>query len=207
MSETQSNSLTITRALAELKLLSKRIDRKIRNGTYVSWSTKNNRRKDDPVNDARSHYQSVVDLIGYRNRLKSKVVESNATTNVKIAGQTYTVADAIERKQSIANEKLLLQTLKQQRLSAKQQVDLHNQKERGHLQELLKANFGRDTSKLDPESTKQMEATFWENNKASLIDPLNLDDEIEKLETSIEDFESEVDFVLSESNSQTHIVV
>lgn len=117
----------------------------------------------------------------------------------------YTVANAIERKGSICYEKQLLNILKQQRLSATNQVERHNQQERLQLQELLKANFGRESGKLDPEATKSMEDTFWENNKASLIDPIEITPRIEKLENDIETFENEVDFVLSELNSQTYI--
>lgn len=203
----QVQSYTITRALAELKMLDKRINRKISSGVYVSQATKNNRRKGDPINKASEHYQSVMDLIRFRNSLKALVVASNASTVVKINGRTYTVAEAIERKSSIGYEKSLLNILKQQRLSAKNQVEQHNQRERGHLQKLMEANFGRDQSKVSKDDLNQMEQTFWENNKCELIDPLKIDEIVSQLETEIEGFETEVDFVLSESNSQTHITL
>jgi len=207
MSSSSDIKFTITRALAELKMLDKRILRKINEGVYVSQSTKNNRRKDDPVSKALPHFQSVNDLITFRNLLKSQVIESNATVFIKIGGKMYTVANAVERKGSIKYEKQLLAILKQQRLAATKLVERHNQQERLHLQELLKAHFGRENGKLDTDAAKAMEDSFWSNNKAALIDPLDISKRIESLENDIETFENEVDFVLSESNSQTYIDV
>jgi hypothetical protein len=49
--------------------------------------------------------------------------------------------------------------------------------------------------------------TFLKNNKAELVDPLGLQEVINTMEKSIQDFESNVDWVLSESNGRTMIVV
>lgn len=44
-------------------------------------------------------------------------------------------------------------------------------------------------------------------NEFEIIDPLNVKQQIEKLSNRIEEFESEVDAVLSESNATTFIEV
>jgi hypothetical protein len=41
----------------------------------------------------------------------------------------------------------------------------------------------------------------------SIVDPLGLADVIRNLETEIEDFKSNVDFVLSESNARTEVEI
>jgi hypothetical protein len=44
-------------------------------------------------------------------------------------------------------------------------------------------------------------------NKAEIVDPLNLVKEIASLNKAIEDFETKVDWVLSESNGKTTITL
>jgi hypothetical protein len=65
-------------------------------------------------------------LIAYRNRLKALVVESNAKTVVKVGTSEMTVAEAIERKQSVQYEKNLLSAMLQQYNHAIQQVAKNN---------------------------------------------------------------------------------
>jgi archaellum component FlaC len=140
-----------------------------------------------------------------------KFVENSATTHVEIDGVMYPAANVIKPKCSIKLEKKLLAIFKQQKLACATLVKrLSILQERLHLQGLLKANFGSENSKLDPEATKSMEDTFRDNNNDNndnndYDDPQDIRMKIEELEDSIETLESEVDFVLSESNSQTHI--
>jgi len=49
--------------------------------------------------------------------------------------------------------------------------------------------------------------TFLAQNKATVLDPLGLADKIESLSKAIEDFETQVDYSLSESNGRTTISV
>ena len=118
-----SRQISITQALNELKLLEKRINDKI--GCTVFLTSKvNNETKvlngkktpEEFEKEAKADYASILDLINNRKVIKSKIVESNATTFVEINGKKYTVADAIERKSSIIYEQKLLQTLMQQRI-------------------------------------------------------------------------------------------
>lgn len=198
---------TITQALRELKTLDNRIQRVTNETTFVSCGTKNNQRKDDKVHQAVSKFQQVRDLKKRRDAVKAAIVHSNATTQVKVGGVAYTVAEAIERKSSIHLDKHLLAQMKQQRMTIQNQVDQQNRAAEQKLQRLLEQNFGKDSTKTDPESLKLTEDAFWVNNRWSLIDPLNLDTQIERLENEIEEFEKNVDFALSESNSLNHIQV
>ena len=49
--------------------------------------------------------------------------------------------------------------------------------------------------------------TFMKNNKADLIDPLGLEAKIKELSEELDNFETNVDWVLSESNGRTTITV
>lgn len=96
-------TMTIHRALAELKLLDSRIDTAIENSSFctcikhgqdkVSGKTISQFRK-----DAESALQKITDLINRRNAIKQAVSNSNSQTTVQIAGKTYTVASAIAMK-------------------------------------------------------------------------------------------------------------
>lgn len=203
----EPTSWTITQALSELKTLDKRINRLIGEITYVSYGTSNNQRKDDPVHKAVSKFQQLRDLQKLRDNVKSAIVLSNANTHVQIGTQTYTVAEAIERKSSIAMNKHLLETMKRQRQSVSAQVDAENKQAAARLQRLLESQFGKDNTKTDSSTLKQTEDVFWVNNRTNKIDPLNLDTQIERLQDEIDTFENNVDYALSESNSITRINV
>jgi hypothetical protein len=69
------------------------------------------------------------------------------------------------------------------------------------------------TTKLEKESKTNMEVvsqltdTFLAQNRAEIVDPLGLVEQINKLERHIEYFETQVDWVLSESNGRTLITL
>jgi molybdopterin synthase catalytic subunit len=67
------------------------------------------------ANNSKADYQSINDLITRRNRLKSAIILSNATTKVKIGDTVLTVAEVIERKQSLKYYKTLFDKLKTNR--------------------------------------------------------------------------------------------
>lgn len=196
---------SITRAMVELKTLDKRIQRLITETTFVSCGTKNNQRKDDPVHQSVSKFQQMRDLKKRRDTIKSLIVLSNANTKINIGSHIYTVAESIERKNSIALDKSLLENMKLQRRNMQHQVDSQNQQASANLQRLLEQNFGKDNTKTDPTSLQQTEDIFWVNNRCTLINPLNIDIQIERLENEIDEFEKNVDYALSESNSVNRI--
>lgn len=198
---TEPVEYSITRAMGELKTLDKRIQRLIQETTFVSCGTKNNQRKDDPVHNSVSRFQQMRDLKRRRDAIKAAIIMSNANTKVTVGSNVYYVAEAIERKNSINLDKQLLQQMKTQRQTQKSTVDYQNQQAATRLQNLLMQNFGKDSTKTDPTTLQQTEEAFWVNNRWTLTDPLKLDMQIERLENEIEEFEKNVDFALSESNS------
>ncbi|MGG0667679.1 hypothetical protein ABE073_04035 [Lederbergia citrisecunda] len=208
---TNTTEMTITRALAELKLLNDRIYRTVNNATFggikvgkkVSAGFSS---VEDVEKRAKADYQSVQALIKRRNEIKAAIVVSNATSKVEIAGQTMTVAEAIERKTSIEYEHALLNRLKQTYVGLTRQVDDVNEKVRNRLDSHLETLFGKE-GKSSAQANDDIVKAFKSDNEAEFIDPLKLKDKIEELEKSIEDFLLEVDFSLSESNTLNRITV
>jgi hypothetical protein len=86
--------ISITRALAELKLLDSRITKKISECEFVFFTSKKYKstmNSDALVSGSKASYQSVMDLIERRKNLKSAIIISNALTKVKLNGEEMTV--------------------------------------------------------------------------------------------------------------------
>ena len=200
---------SIHRALAELKLLDKRITKTIDNLKVVTCKKGDkleyNITEEEFKAVVESDMQSVKDLITRRKEIKEKIVKSNAETLVTIAGKEMTVAAAIERKESIKYEKKLAEELKNQLNNLKAIINNRNEQ----VEYSLERQLGNLTS--NPDADKELVLTFSEQyrNKEqfALVDPLNIEKVIEELENEIDSFESEVDYVLSTSNAITEIEV
>jgi len=203
--------LSIHRALTELKMLNHRIEAATNEVSAVLANRKSNSKINgveiqEYEKQMQASYDKVVSLVDYRNRIKALVVESNAKTKVIVGKEAMTVAEAIERKQSIQYEKELLEVMQQQYRSAINTVAKENDALPAKLETYL-VNILGNKDKQSPEEVKLHTETFMKRNEYELIDPMNVKKKIETLSNRIEEFESEVDAVLSESNATTFIEV
>lgn len=202
--------MSIHQALAEIKLY----DSKIHNATmkkFIDFARKGTDKigsytKSEYENVLKGNLKSVSALISNRKAIKSAIVLSNATTKINVSGKEYTVADAIERKNAIDYEKRLLHALRAQYSSCKTDVDIKNESISTKLESYLKSVVS-EKDKNNPEIVKQYEKQYRDVNEYELIDPSGVANYIEELEKSIEEFETEVDYKLSESNTVTKITV
>ena len=95
--------------------------------------------------------------------------------------------------------KTCLHTKRSEYEQMKSQVD-------NRLERLLQSELGKDV-KTNPETITSLTNSFRENNKVELVDPLDLATKITTLEDELDSFETNVDWVLSESNGKTVIEV
>jgi len=190
--------MSITRALTTLKTLDKKI-KKAKNASFITYKVGNKVAKE--IN-ALENLQSVVDLITRRNKIKKAVIASNAVTTVVIGGETYTVAEAVDRKQSIEYDEMLWESLREQYIETLESVELVNNDVERRLDKLIEASLGSDSA---GESYDAIAKPFRERNEASIHDVIGIENKISKLENKIDDFRSDVDVVLSESNAKTTI--
>ena len=199
--------MSITQALAELKLLDKRIQKATDSVQWADVKTKSH-----PVDvekfsrTAHAEYQSFLDLVKRRDTLKRAVVSSNANTHVKVGTWEGSVAEAIEYKTSIFYKKRLLDIMRAQLLTAKAQFKVQQENVDERLEKLLHSELGKDV-KTSPETITALTNSFRENNKVELVDPLDLSQKTNELEEEIESFETNVDWVLSEVNGKTTIQI
>jgi len=203
--------MSIHRALAELKTLDKRIARATQE-KFVAVRIAEDAPKGYPdavtfETEAGAAYQSAKDLIERRNRIKAAITKSNAVTEVKIAGTVMTVADAIDRRDTgLDYERQLLNSLRSQLMKAEMVLDQEEKQMQSRLESRLASDLGNAKDRK-PEDVEKITEDFVKRNKPNLLDPVKIREQIKKLTESIEQFEMEVDFSLSESNAETKIEV
>lgn len=206
-------TMTLHKALAELKVLDSRIDGAIANGTFIT-TKKNNQEKvrgkspDQFSADAKSTYDKVVDLIKRRNAIKDAVNVSNATTKVTISGTEYTVVEAIDKKNHGMEYYVTLRDILEQQLAdAKRNLEKHNDSLQQKAEQFVTGlNAGGEVKKGSEEYNTTLN-TYIKSNTMELIDPLGLEKKIEELNDMINSFLPEVDAALSVSNALTTITI
>lgn len=203
------STISIARALVELKTLDSRINKIIDSTQWILYKTKGknpNILEDEYKKSTQSEFQSLNDLIMRRDKLKNAIMKSNSVTEVEVGGNKMTVSQAIEYKKTIQYKQTLLQRLKYQRQLVTVDVENHKQKVQSKIDENIKVICGKDT-KPDENVIKSVSEGITKGDPIEIFDPLGLDKVIKDLETAIEDFKANVDYVLSESNALTVITV
>jgi hypothetical protein len=206
------NKISITRALVELKTLDKRIQKTLDNlepvttliGNKLEVGIKN---KEEFENNTKASYQSLTALVERKRKIKSAVVRSNAITEISVANEKMTVAEAIERKSSIEIEKNIRKKLAGKYSDKIKQIEKHNINIQGQIFKLLQATYSKPESEISKEDYDRIAVPFKENNEAKLVDPLEIKKKLKEIEEQIDQFESEVDIALTESNSRTEIEI
>ena len=200
--------MSITRALAELKLLKSRI-KKSTNQEFISYYIKmdglpTGQTEETYKTKLSANLQSARDLINRSKEIKDKIVLSNAVTKVKIGSKEYTVAEAIERKRSIQYDKELLKNIQ----SALQMHRYSRENQNDKIEaEVSKQTLSKSDRTFSPEYVEKEVEVIKERLKFIELDPNDLEKFAKDLESEIEEFETEVDYVLSTSNTTTMIEV
>jgi hypothetical protein len=204
--------ISITRGLSELKVLKNRYEREIREAKLIGVSVANKMvspytsyKPSDFEAQAKSGFQSLVDLEKRIIEIKTKIDQSNFVTKVKVAGEEMTVLEAIEMKNFVDLKEQRLLLLKQQLKSARSSFEEAEKKNRERIEKNVADQTAAGTK--DAELEAKVKASIESLYPIALIDPIKVEDEIKKEEKFLEDFKNEIDFVLSESNSLTYIEI
>lgn len=207
---------TITRALAELKLLKNRYVSEVNSSSLVA--VKHGLKLRQPNNSftadaftakATAQFQSIEALRNRIIRLKEEIDKSNSATIVKVGGKEMTVQQAIVRKNNIDLQELELRTLKMQYLKAQKEKENAEAENKARVERLVadatsaKTAGAIDTKEIEKSALDTMEKLY----EVSFVDPIKIAERIEALEKEIEDFRTNVDYVLSESNATTFVEI
>ncbi len=205
-------NMTIHEALAVLKTLDKRILSRINTVSFCIVNKHCNEKINGKLlsevkDDMRSGYESITDLIARRAAIRNALSISNAKTLISIGDREYTVAEAIEMKKTgMSLKKELLSQMSQQFSRAKAQIDGTNGDALyRNADAYVNSMYGNKDKAVDPETIARSRNEWIKANALDLIDPLNVADEIKRLEDEIDKFSSEVDSKISVSNALTSI--
>jgi hypothetical protein len=200
--------ISITKGLRELKLYNDKIKKAIRNTKYVQLQKSNKKINnkttvEEFTKQVKADLDSIKDMIKIRNKIKAAIVNSNATTIVTISGNKMTVAEAIEKKENIKYDKTLLQAMKDDFVNIYDNLNAENHNMEMQLDRLLQKMC--EGEQKNNEDKNEFSESFKKLNEWKLVDPINIEKQIKYLEEEIDNFESEVDIVLSESNTITKV--
>ena len=208
--------MSITRGLVELKRLNDRINKAIDSGIFVSRTVGKDTYKkivgtSSTPEQVRaqiiSSYQSVADLIAQRQKIKSAIVLSNANTRVTVGGVDMSVAEAIELKGTLDFRKSYLSKLKWQLLEQNTAIIKANTALDATIDALLTTALGGEKAKADPALLESISKPQRTQKECELFDPMDIEGKIASVENDVSILESELDFILSESNARTEIEV
>ncbi len=205
--------LTITEALANLKLTEKKIKQSVdqlkigiitnKNTGYAPPGFKN---LEEYKGSLKAGLQSATDLIAYRNKLKAAIVQSNATTKVAVGDVTMSVAEAIERKNSVALQRSLLEKLNVGITHSENEIAKVNKQVEQKAEEYVRA-LNSANSAMTEDERKLAHTNYITQNRVYLVTPDETYSVKEKLETELDEFLNKVDVALSVINAKTEISV
>lgn len=208
--------ISVTRALAEIKSLTARIQTKTSESLFVAVSkgTGDQRTVADSTvapatleNRIRADFQSLSDMLARRDMLKRKVIASNGVVKVTIGGEEFTVAEALERKGSIALTLSILEVVRQQFTVCTTKAMQLNNALNAEIEKAVQMAYGNEKGKVDEQQYKAVAAPRIAKHEAALIDPINIEKWFAETNNTCMEFMTEVDFVLSEANAKTEIEI
>ena len=202
--------MTIHRGLSELKLIDSKVTKQLNElepvGGYQKGKLINNRiKEEDFKNSAKSNWDSMTDLLKRKNKIKSLIVLSNASTKVKVGQIEMSVAEAITKKENIETYRTIIDTLKMKVKKVQGAVNDGNEKVKNNCQAVVIATLGKESQ--DTKQVADISKQFMDTNEIHIYDPIEIEKKIEELEKDYMEFKSEVDAVLSESNAITMIEI
>ena len=203
--------ITITRALAKLTSLKKEVKKDIL--TYTPTAVQHGKILRSPhsaitrevfEDKAKSGFQSLQDKLSLIEKLNKAILISNATTEIEIAGVVMTVEQALlVKRQVIPLKEDMLSRYKSVWTETRRSYEAALSENEAKVERMI-----RDAGDNDQKKSRIDAETYVNQSKAvDIVDPLKLPDVIESLEKEINDFNLNVDYALSESNSTTFIEI
>ena len=205
---------SITRALAERKVLIKRHEKlvkeleliAVRRGSRLVGSF-SHIKPEDFQSRVKESWQSILSIEKRIDLIKYEIDKSNLISKITIGSKEMTIQEALVLKNSIALKKSRLLRMKQRFMSERNSFDKALEENKARVEKTVSDTTSSSTTKVDPEFeknvVKQLDALYG----VEFEDPIGLEVAIKQLESEIEEFESNVDYALSESNSQTFIEI
>lgn len=204
--------MTLHKALGELRILESRINDAVSQGVFIVKNKVTNEKiqgmsiEDYKEKVIKASYNKVSDLIKRRKLIKDALTRANAEISFEINDETFTIATALDRKNTIENEKTFLRAMVNQYNNVMATVTRTNESlEDKGLEEAQM--FFENKDNVDVKKIQQLQKDYVENRMLEAIDPLNIREIIEKMDKDLLAFEREIDYKLSELNATNFIEI
>lgn len=198
--------ITITRALTEIKTLDGRIQTQTRDLKVVRLIINGKVVTPSLPKTPKEQIQSIDDMITRRAVLRSAILMSNMRTMVTIGEKVMSVIEAIELKSTIIYQALRAQVLSRELATAQSTIDRTNTLVQTNVDSLLQSASGGTA--MDKDSISAISEPYKKLHEM-VMDPETeaFKAVADEISASVEKFNEEVDYVLSESNALTTIDV
>jgi hypothetical protein len=154
-----------------------------------------------------SSWDQFQSLLKNRQELKRKIVQSNAVTQLTVSGVQMSVAETIELKKSIESKRQLVNIMSQRYTQAINLVNAANTKLESTIETMVSQVLGTDKNKVSQADIDTVASAQKAQKEQALIDPLEIVTKINTMKDEISVVDTELDFLLSESNARTEIEV
>ena len=214
-----AEKMLVTQALDERDLLAKKIRDKIEKIRLVDCKKQN---EDKTVTDrvsaeefaknAESAYQQIMDLIDRYQRLESAIIASNVSIYVETSRGRLSVAAAIalrnrlriSKEKEVNFEDILAFNLEEQYHAHLDYAETKNKGIETQAEAMRLSILGRD-SKVKDDKPLGVVDVYIRENTTELIDPLNVQQKIQKLREESDTLLKELETKIKVSNATTTI--
>ena len=199
------SQLLVAEALDERELLVHRIMDNIKGSSFVDMAKRNEEKtaekrlpRSEYAEQAKSAFQQIIDLIERYQKIDAAIVASNANTKIQTSYGEYTVAGAISLRNRLKAAKGYENKGFENSLYDKMQEEYER-----CIQSIHAKNRHLD------ETAKPLEVVevYVKENKAELIDPLDIVSQMQQLKERKDKLISELDTQIKVSNATTFVVL
>ena len=214
--------LLVTQALDERELLIHKIMDKIKAASFVDMAKRNEEKtaekrlpRSEYAEQAKSAFQQIIDLIERYQKIDAAIVASNANTKIQTSYGEYTVAGAISLRNRLKAakgyenkgfENSLYDKMQEEYERCIQSIHAKNR----HLDETAESMrlsiLGKETRMKETKPLEVVEV-YVKENKAELIDPLDVVSQMQQLKERKDKLISELDTQIKVSNATTFVVL
>jgi 6-phosphofructokinase len=207
--------ITITRALSELKTLQSRYERSLRDLDLVAVkqgsklrNPRTHMKEEDFKEKAISGLQSSDALYNRIIEIKTAIDKSNSITKIKIGNKEMTIQEALVYKKYIELKRSKLSRLQRLAAAAREDFAQAITENNKAVELMISGSVGKETTDAQKQASRKDAEDYIEKaKKVDLVDPCEVDKLVKALDYEITEFETNIDYALSESNSTTHIVL
>ena len=216
------SQLLVAEALDERELLVHRIMDKIKAASFVDMAKRNEEKtiekrmpRSEYAERAKSAFQQIIDLIERYQKIDAAIVASNANTKIQTSYGEYTVAGAISLRNRLKAakgyenkgfENSLYDKMQEEYERCIQSIHAKNR----HLDETAESMrlsiLGKETRMKETKPLEVVEV-YVKENKAELIDPLDVVSQMQQLKERKDKLISELDTQIKVSNATTFVVL